>query len=144
PGLARPRASPRPWNLFRTHPGDPSSPTADLTQGDAPRRIRAPGCITRSEWGAAGRAGAGWNDCGVSPQRTWGACVASVYYEIRIAGVLPAEALLDCDRLSASVHQVETVVHGPLQDQAALHGLLARLETFGVQVLEVRRLEDDT
>jgi hypothetical protein len=70
--------------------------------------------------------------------------VPSVYYEIRIAGVLPAEALLDFDRLSASVHQVETVVHGPLQDQAALHGLLARLETFGVQVLEVRRLEDET
>jgi hypothetical protein len=74
----------------------------------------------------------------------WGPAVPSVYYEIRIAGVLPAEALLDFDRLSASVHQVETVVHGPLQDQAALHGLLARLETFGVQVIEVRRLQDDT
>jgi hypothetical protein len=36
------------------------------------------------------------------------------------------------------------VVHGPLADQAALHGLLARLETFGVQVLEVRRLQDET
>jgi len=76
--------------------------------------------------------------------RTLGALVASVYYEIRIAGVLPAEALIDFDRLSASVHQVETVVHGPLKDQAALHGLLARLETFGVQVLEVRRLQDET
>jgi len=74
----------------------------------------------------------------------WGPAVPSVYYEIRIAGVLPAEALLDFDRLSASVHPVETVVHGPLQDQAALHGLLARLETFGVQVLEVRRLQDET
>jgi len=31
-------------------------------------------------------------------------------------------------------------VHGTIQDQAALHGLLARLETFGVQVIEVRRL----
>jgi hypothetical protein len=76
--------------------------------------------------------------------KTLGAAVPSVYYEIRIAGVLPAEALLDFDRLSASVHQVETVVHGPLADQAALHGLLARLETFGVQVLEVRRLQDET
>ena len=78
------------------------------------------------------------------PIGPWGPAVASVYYEIRIAGVLPAEALLDFDRLSTSVHQVETVVHGPLQDQAALHGLLARLETFGVQVLEVRRLQDET
>jgi len=32
------------------------------------------------------------------------------------------------------------VVHGPLQDQSALKGLLARLETFGVEVIEVRRL----
>ena len=64
----------------------------------------------------------------------------SSYYEIRVAGVLPAEALLDFDRLTASVEPVETVVHGPVQDQAALQGLLARLETLGVQVLEVRRL----
>lgn len=64
----------------------------------------------------------------------------SSYYEIRVAGVLPPEALLDFDRLSASVEPVETVVHGPLPDQAALQGLLARLETFCVQVLEVRRM----
>jgi hypothetical protein len=69
-----------------------------------------------------------------------GAAVPSSYYEIRVAGVLPPEALLDFDRLTASIEPVETVLHGPLQDQAALHGLLARLETFGVQVLEVRRL----
>ena len=62
------------------------------------------------------------------------------YYEIRVAGVLPAEAVLDFDRLTASVEPVETVVHGPIQDQAALNGLLARLEIFGVQVVEVRRL----
>ena len=60
------------------------------------------------------------------------------YYEIRVAGVLPSEVLLDFDRLTASVEPVETVVHGPLQDQAALHGLLTRLETFAVQVIEVR------
>jgi hypothetical protein len=70
--------------------------------------------------------------------------VESLYYEIRVAGILPPEALLDFERLTASVHQVETVVHGPLQDQAALHGLLARLHTFGVQVLEVRRRQDDS
>jgi hypothetical protein len=68
--------------------------------------------------------------------------VPSSYYEIRVVGVLPAEALLDFGRLTASVEPVETVVHGPIPDQAALHGLLARLETFGVQVVEVRRLHD--
>jgi hypothetical protein len=69
-----------------------------------------------------------------------GDAVASSYYEIRVAGVLPPEVLLDFERLTASVEPVETVVHGPLADQAALNGLLARLETFGVEVLELRRL----
>lgn len=63
-----------------------------------------------------------------------GAAVASSYYEIRVAGILPPEALLDFERLTASVEPVETVVYGPLRDQAALHGLLTRLETFAVQV----------
>jgi hypothetical protein len=67
--------------------------------------------------------------------------VASLYYEIRVVGTLPPEALLDFERLRASVHHVETVLHGPLRDQAALQGLLARLETLGVQVLEIRRLQ---
>ena len=66
--------------------------------------------------------------------------MTSPYYEIRVSGVLPPEVLLDFERLTASVEPVETVVHGPIQDQAALQGLLARLETFGVQVIEVRRL----
>ena len=66
----------------------------------------------------------------------------SSYYEIRVAGLLPPEALLDFDRLNASIEPVETLVHGPIQDQAALHGLLARLEAFGLQVIEVRRLHD--
>jgi hypothetical protein len=63
-------------------------------------------------------------------------------YEIRITGILPPEALLDFEDLIASVEPVETVVHGQLPDQAALHGLLARLELLGVQVMEVRRLHD--
>jgi hypothetical protein len=64
------------------------------------------------------------------------------FYEIRVSGVLPPEALLDFDLLTASVEPVETVVHGPIRDQAALNGLLARLEIFGVQVLEIRRLHE--
>jgi hypothetical protein len=68
--------------------------------------------------------------------------MTSSSYEIRITGILPPEALLDFEELVASVEPVETVVHGKLPDQAALHGLLARLELLGVQVMEVRRLHD--
>jgi len=68
--------------------------------------------------------------------------VSSPSYEIRVAGVLPLEVLLDFDQLTASVAPVETVVHGPLRDQAALNGLLARLEMFGVEILQIRRRPD--
>lgn len=60
-------------------------------------------------------------------------------YEVRVAGVLPPNALLHFERLTAS-EPVETVIRGPLPDHAALSGLLARLETLGAQVLEVRRV----
>ena len=61
------------------------------------------------------------------------------YYEIRVAGVVPPEALVDFEDLSAYDQPVETVLHGPLQDQAGLHRLLERLQIFGAQVLEVHR-----
>lgn len=64
------------------------------------------------------------------------------YYEIRVVGTLPPEALVDFERLRAVPEPVMTVVLGPLSDQAALNGLLARLELLGVQVDEVRRLRD--
>ncbi len=67
--------------------------------------------------------------------------MTALYFEIRVAGVLPPEVLLDFECL-AQTRPVETVLHGPLPDQAALYGLLARLETFGVQVLDVHRLPD--
>ena len=66
--------------------------------------------------------------------------MAPPHYEIRVSGVLPPEALLDFEYLTASVEPVETVLYGELADIAALQGLLARLETFGARVLEVRRL----
>ncbi len=72
----------------------------------------------------------------------WGPRVTSSSYEIRVIGILPPEALLDFEDLVASVEPVETVVHGQIRDQAALRGLLARLEMLGVQVQEVRRLHE--
>jgi hypothetical protein len=60
------------------------------------------------------------------------------YYEIRVAGVLPPEALQDYEQLTASLEPVETVLQGPLPDQAALHSLLARLEIFGARVVGLR------
>lgn len=66
--------------------------------------------------------------------------MSPVRYEVRVAGTVPAEALLDFEDLRVDSEPPETVLHGSLPDQAALHGLLARLEVFGAQVVLVRRL----
>ena len=68
--------------------------------------------------------------------------MASAYYEIGVAGTLPSEILLDFERLTADLVPVETVLHGPLPSQAALAVLLARLEEFGAEVIEIRRLRE--
>ena len=69
-----------------------------------------------------------------------GAVVSSSYYEIRVAGVLPPEVLLDFDRLTASVEPVETVVHGQIRDQAALQGLKVEPGPLRITRVEVRSM----
>jgi hypothetical protein len=37
----------------------------------------------------------------------------------------------------------QTTIAGPVTDQAALHGLLAKIRDLGLPLLEVRRLDPD-
>jgi hypothetical protein len=37
----------------------------------------------------------------------------------------------------------QTTIAGPVADQAALHGLLAKLRDLGLELLSVRRLDPD-
>jgi len=66
--------------------------------------------------------------------------MASVFYEIRVAGTVPFGVLLDFVCLTADVAPAETVLHGPFPSQAALVALLPRLEEFGADVIAIRRL----
>lgn len=36
----------------------------------------------------------------------------------------------------------ETVLHGEIVDQAALHGILDRVQALGLELIEVRRLPE--
>ena len=63
-------------------------------------------------------------------------------YEIRIKGRLSDSLLAAFEGLDATVEPVETVLRGPVQDQAALYGLLNRIQSLGLELVEVRRLPE--
>jgi hypothetical protein len=63
-----------------------------------------------------------------------------VNYEIRIRGHLGATMRRAFPGLRADIQGRDTLLRGAVADQAALHGVLAQIETLGLELLEVRRL----
>jgi hypothetical protein len=61
-------------------------------------------------------------------------------YEIRIKGRVGDSVLLMFEGLTATTEPVETVLYGPIPDQEALHNLLGKLQSLGLEVTEFRRL----
>jgi hypothetical protein len=68
------------------------------------------------------------------------AAMADQQYEIRLRGRVGDEVLDTFDRLERDVEGVETVLHGSVRDQAALHALLERIAGLGLELIAVRRL----
>ena len=62
-----------------------------------------------------------------------------VCYEIRVRGLLGETLLGAFPGLRARALGAETVLTGPLRDQAALFGVLGLIEALGLELLEVRR-----
>jgi hypothetical protein len=69
--------------------------------------------------------------------------VAKVEYEIRVSGVLPDSLLAEIEGVHVVVEPVQTVLRGPVLDQAALHGIINRIQRLGLDLLEVRRLTEE-
>jgi hypothetical protein len=61
-------------------------------------------------------------------------------YEIRVRGHLGASMLRAFPSLRADTRDGDTLLHGEVTDQAALHGVLAQIEAVGLELLELRRL----
>jgi len=52
-----------------------------------------------------------------------------------------SRALLDSfEGLDSDLEPVETVLHGPIKDQAELHGVIDRIQALGLELVEVRRV----
>jgi hypothetical protein len=65
-------------------------------------------------------------------------------YEIRVQGVLDSRWSAWFEGLQVTSDQAgQTTIAGPVTDQAALHGLLAKVRDLGLPLLEVRRLDPD-
>jgi hypothetical protein len=65
-------------------------------------------------------------------------------YEIRVRGHLGATMLRAFPALRAETQGQDTLLRGAVADQAALHGVLAQIEALGLELLEVRRLPDES
>ena len=61
-------------------------------------------------------------------------------YEFRIKGRLSQELLATFAPLETEADLVQTVLVGPVTDRAQLHGIIARFETLGLELVEFRRL----
>ena len=67
----------------------------------------------------------------------------SAGYEIRVEGVLDQRWTAWFEDLEIASDRNQTVISGPVADQAALHGLLNRVCDLGLVIVCVRRLDPD-
>jgi hypothetical protein len=68
--------------------------------------------------------------------------VAPASYQIRIKGKVGDPLLASFGDLDASIKPAETVLRGVLVDQAALHGLLDRIQALGLELIEIRQVQE--
>jgi hypothetical protein len=66
------------------------------------------------------------------------------HYEIRVRGVLDSRWSAWFEGLQlASDESGQTVLVGPVADQAALHGLLAKVRDLGLPLISARQIDPD-
>ena len=61
-------------------------------------------------------------------------------FEIRVSGTLPPSALEELGDVRVVAQSLETTLQGPVKDQAALIGIINRLQGLGVELHGVRQL----
>ena len=64
-------------------------------------------------------------------------------YEIRVKGILDRRWAAWFEDLQVSRDGQETLICGPVADQAALHGVLTKIRDLGLFLISVRHLDPD-
>ena len=62
-------------------------------------------------------------------------------YRIKVKGILDPEWSLWFERMAISTEGGDTILNGPVADQAALHGLLIRIRDLNLTLLSVERIK---
>jgi hypothetical protein len=65
-------------------------------------------------------------------------------YEIRVRGTIGEPLLENFEGLDARVKPAETILRGEITDQPALYGILDRIQALGLELIEVKRVDDPT
>jgi hypothetical protein len=76
--------------------------------------------------------------------RDAGRYVTPAAYEIRIKGRLSDSLCGAFEEFSVAVRPAETIMRGELRDQSELHGVLDEIQLLGLELIEVRQIEQDT
>jgi hypothetical protein len=63
-------------------------------------------------------------------------------YEFRVRGRLAERLLSSFEGFDAEIQPVETILSGEVEDQAALHGVLEQIEVLGLELVEVRQVDE--
>ena len=63
-----------------------------------------------------------------------------LHFEIRVVGPVSADVIEELEDLHVVSQAVDTVLRGPIQDQAALVGIINRLQSWGIELRSVRQL----
>jgi len=69
--------------------------------------------------------------------------IVSNEYSFRVRGRISPDIVAALEPLQPAVVTSETELRGVLVDQAALHGIIARLEQLGVELVGLSRLPDE-
>ncbi len=67
---------------------------------------------------------------------------ASALYQIRLKGILDSKWSDWFDGFAISNQDDETLLTGSVQDQAALHGILGKINSLGLALVSVNKLTD--
>ena len=68
--------------------------------------------------------------------------VDKAFYEIQVRGYLDARWNELFEGMTIAWQNNVTTISGPVADQAALHGLLARVRDFGLVLISIKTTDD--